>query len=110
MSVLSSNVGVPRGEHMRRRFTPFVLMALVSVAGLCAQTACSQAAPPEAPKPQPASSANVLQVMRGILFPASNVVFAAQGDDPEQVTRAEDPATATDPLKSAYGGWGAGAE
>jgi hypothetical protein len=47
----------------------------------------------------------VLQVMRGVVYPASNVVFAAQSDDPAKVEQAEDPATATDPLKSAYGGW-----
>ena len=88
---------------MRRRHIPFFLATLSAVVALCAQIACSPPAPPAPPKP--ASDANVLQVMRGILFPASNVVFAAQGDDPEKVTKAEDPATATDPLKSAYGGW-----
>jgi len=49
--------------------------------------------------------ANLLQLMRGILYPASNVIFAAQGDDPAQVKPAKDPATATDPLASTYGGW-----
>ena len=51
------------------------------------------------------TTAPVIRVMRGILFPASNVIFAAQGDDPEKVKKAADPATATDPLASAYGGW-----
>jgi hypothetical protein len=87
---------------MRRGFMSFFVLLSVLVLSLCVQTACSRAA---APAPQPASSANVLQVMRGVLFPASNVVFAAQSDDPEKVEKAEDPATATDPLKSAYGGW-----
>src|SRR5438046_2746863 len=81
-----------QGVHMRRRQIPFFLATLSAVVALCAQIACSQPAPPAPPKP--ASDANVLQVMRGILFPASNVVFAAQGDDPEKVTKAEDPATA----------------
>ena len=88
---------------MRRGYVPFALAVLVSGVALCAQIACTQATPPAQPKP--ASDATVLQVMRGIVFPASNVVFAAQGDDPDKVARAEDPATATDPLKSAYGGW-----
>lgn len=87
---------------MRRRFNPFFFAIMISTVGLCAQIACSRLA---APAPQPASSATVLQVMRGILFPSSNVIFAAQSDDPEKVAKAEDPATATDPLKSAYGGW-----
>src|SRR5262245_46006295 len=51
------------------------------------------------------TSATVLQVMRGILFPNSNVVFSAQSDDPAAVKKASDPSTATDPLASTYGGW-----
>jgi hypothetical protein len=51
--------------------------------------------------------ATVLQVMRGILFPNSNVVFSAQSDDPAAVKKASDPSTATDPLASTYGGWDA---
>lgn len=51
---------------------------------------------------------NLLQVMRGILYPASNVVFAAQSDDPAKIKPAEpDPATSPNPLTSAYGGWAA---
>jgi hypothetical protein len=87
---------------MRRVLDPFFFAAVLAVTALCAQIACSR---PAAPPAQTASSATVLQVMRGILFPSSNVIFAAQGDDPEKVEKAEDPATATDPLKSAYGGW-----
>src|SRR5690242_12600949 len=86
---------------MRRGLLSFVPLSVL-VLSLCIQIACTKAA---APAPQAASSATVLQVMRGVLFPASNVVFAAQSDDPEKVEKAEDPATATDPLKSAYGGW-----
>ena len=47
---------------------------------------------------------NLLQVMRGILFPASNVVFTAQ-DDPTTVKPADDPSTSPNPLSSAYGQW-----
>jgi cytochrome c553 len=43
--------------------------------------------------------------MRGILYPASNVIFAAQSVNPAEVKPAKDPATATDPLASTYGGW-----
>jgi hypothetical protein len=87
---------------MRRRFFSAFVLVVIPVVGLCAQVACTR---PAATPPQPASSANVLQVMRGILFPSSNVIFAAQSDDPAKIAQAEDPATATDPLKSAYGGW-----
>jgi hypothetical protein len=43
--------------------------------------------------------------MKGILFPASNVVFAAQNTNPNDVPPAKDPSLATDPLANAYGKW-----
>jgi hypothetical protein len=51
--------------------------------------------------------ANLLQLMRGILYPASNVIFAAQNDNPADAkpAKGQDPALATDPLVSTYGGW-----
>jgi len=45
------------------------------------------------------------QVMKGIIFPASNVIFAAQRKNPADVKPALDPATATDPLDGSYGRW-----
>lgn len=47
----------------------------------------------------------LLQVMRGILYPASNVIFAAQSDDPAAIKPAADASTSPNPLTSAYGGW-----
>ena len=55
--------------------------------------------------PAPRVYANLAQLMRGILFPASNVIFAAQNDDPNKIPPAKDPATATDLLASSYGQW-----
>ena len=49
--------------------------------------------------------ANLAQLMRGTLYPSSNVIFAAQDKNPDSVPPAKDPATATDPLASAYGKW-----
>jgi hypothetical protein len=43
--------------------------------------------------------------MQGTLYPASNVVFAAQDQDPKDVPRAKDPNMATDPLTSIFGKW-----
>jgi hypothetical protein len=60
------------------------------------------AAAAAAPSTRPA---NMLQIMRGVLFPNSNLIFAAQSDDPDAVKKGDDPATATDPLASTYGGW-----
>lgn len=54
---------------------------------------------------QPRVMADLLQLMRGTVFPASNVIFAAQSEDPAKVPPAKDPALATDPLANSYGGW-----
>lgn len=48
---------------------------------------------------------NLAQVMRGILYPASNVVFFAQSEDPTSVKAAGDVSTSPNPLSSSYGGW-----
>jgi hypothetical protein len=53
----------------------------------------------------PAPAANLAQLMRGTLYPESNVVFAAQDVNPEDVPHAKDPSMATDPLASSYGKW-----
>jgi len=51
--------------------------------------------------------ANLSQLMKGTLYPESNVVFAAQDTNPSDVQRAKDPSMATDLLMSAYGKWDA---
>lgn len=45
------------------------------------------------------------QVMKGVIFPASNVIFAAQKENPADVKPAKDPSTATDLLDGSYGKW-----
>ncbi len=60
----------------------------------------SPAAPPQAP-------ANLAQLMRGTLYPESNVVFAAQDTNPADVPHAKDPSMSTDLLTSQYGKWDA---
>jgi hypothetical protein len=46
----------------------------------------------------------MLQLMRGILYPASNVVFAAQ-EDLARFTAPDDPSTSPNPITSTYGSW-----
>ena len=84
--------------------------------GICGLVAFSQ---PQSPARGPASGAtragakasqpqifaDLLQLMRGTLFPASNVVFAAQNLNPADVPPAKDPSLATDPLANTYGKW-----
>jgi hypothetical protein len=94
---------------------------LIFTVGLCVWTVALAAACSPAPAPIPApeegtaapavpamrADGNLAQVMRGILFPASNVIFAAQSSDPATVKPADDPSTSPNPLTSSYGGWDA---
>jgi hypothetical protein len=51
--------------------------------------------------------ANLNQLMRGVFYPAANVVFSAQADNPADAkpNAGQDPSMATDPLMSTFGGW-----
>ncbi len=64
-------------------------------------------APSSAAAMKPEVAADLRQLMRGILFPNSNVIFFAQEDDPAKVTPAKDPSLSPNPLASTYGGWAA---
>jgi hypothetical protein len=57
--------------------------------------------------PQQEIHANLNQLMRGVLYPAANVVFFAQDENPGDVkpVPGRDPSMATDPLTSTFGGW-----
>ena len=57
--------------------------------------------------PAPRVQATLAQLMKGTLYPASNVVFAAQDQNPADVPHAKDPNMATDLLASSYGKWDA---
>src|SRR5690349_15121384 len=50
------------------------------------------------------SQGTLLQVMRGVLFPAANVIYAAQSD-PTTVKADVDPSVSPNPLASTYGQW-----
>jgi hypothetical protein len=75
---------------------------LFFVAACSAPTEPTPVTPPQAAGQ---THGDMLQVMRGVLYPNSNIVFAAQGTNPAELKQAADPATATDPLLSTYGGW-----
>ena len=74
---------------------------LVGAAVICAGISTWGIASAQTQKPQ----TNLLQLMRGIIYPASNVIFAAQSDDPATIKPAADPSTSPNPLTSTYGGW-----
>jgi hypothetical protein len=94
------------------RFCRFVF-TLIACAGMAtfflelaaAQTPAPTKAASGAVAAAPRAEGNLAQVMRGILFTNSNVIFFAQGKDPAAVKPAEDPSSSTDPLSDTYGGW-----
>jgi hypothetical protein len=65
----------------------------------------AQAQAPAVTTPVQTAPANLAQLMKGTLYPSSNVVFAAQSDNPADMPWAKDPNMATDLLASAYGKW-----
>jgi hypothetical protein len=83
------------------------LLRTVGTVVLLASTSASAQAPAK-PAPRPAAppkvEANLLQLMRGILYPASNVIFAAQEDLSKQPVP-PDASTSPNPLTTTYGGW-----
>src|SRR5580765_3163649 len=85
---------------MARRITIGIFGVLVIWWGVAA----AQAPKPAAPRPAPKLDANLLQLMRGTLYPASNVLFAAQEDLKKQPAAA-DPSVSPNPLTTTYGGW-----
>jgi hypothetical protein len=85
-------------------------MGALALVGLCdaqapAQAPAKAAKAPSAAAMKPEVAADLRQLMRGILFPNSNVIFFAQEEDPAKVAPAKDPSLSPNPLASTYGGW-----
>ncbi len=81
-----------------------VVLALVIASGIATRIEPAFA---QSPASAPQAPANLNQLMRGTLYPAANVVFAAQDQNPNDIPRAKDPNMATDPLTSVFGKWAA---
>jgi hypothetical protein len=103
-------------EHRCKMRITRIVAVLFSGAATAALFVGLSAAQAPMPGPAPAAGkgnaasampvqANLSQLMKGILYPSSNVIFAAQSTNPADVPQAKDPATATDPLTSSYGKW-----
>lgn len=84
-----------------RRAIPCILFW----SGISASLMAQAPAPKATPAPAMQVTANLRQLMRGTLFPSSNIIFAAQDQNPADVPQAKDPSTATNLLASAYGKW-----
>lgn len=84
-----------------------LMLAVILDLSLAAQTVSKDAAPPNPATATIQVQTDLNRLMRGILYPASNVVFSAQNDNPADVkfVPGKDPALATDPLESTFGGW-----
>ena len=88
----------------------FVILVSLVAGALCAEAVMAQArggragGAAAAPRAQQVHG-TLLQVMRGIFFPNSNVLFSAQSTDPATVKKDADPTSAVNPLAGTYGGW-----
>src|SRR5579863_9460723 len=97
-------------EHMKRyqALSALLLSSVISISFVGRATAQTPAKAPLKTAAAPAQQvveANLGQLMKGTLYPASNVVFAAQDKNPADVAPAKDPSVAVNPLESSYGKW-----
>jgi hypothetical protein len=105
---------------MRVRSKLFLCLLFLSFSAIAVEIAHAKAPAQASPagrgaKPAPASAAtraparrvqaNLAQVMRGILFPNANVIFAGQSGDPAALKPDADPSLSPNPLTGTYGGW-----
>jgi len=79
-------------------------LSLFVVLAVCGMSMVAQEPSTSAPQQV---NADLNRLMRGVLYPAANVVFFPQADDPADVKPipGHDPSMATDPLTSTFGGW-----
>jgi hypothetical protein len=85
--------------------TGIFTLFLGSAAAQAPTGGAARASSPKGGRAPATQMANLAQLMRGILFPNSNVIFFSQSNNPADVKPAEDPSAATDPLSDTYGGW-----
>ena len=78
-----------------RVFKVTVVMLLV--------VACAHAPRAQAPESEPVG--NLAQVMQGIFFPNSNIIFDVQSRDPDAPPEENDDGTVTSTFASIYTGW-----
>jgi len=85
------------------------MFAIVLATGLSAGCTANQPPPSAAPTgPTPKPYANLAQVMRGIPFPASNIIFDTQSNDPAAAAKPAESGGAggaTSAFSGVYGGW-----
>jgi hypothetical protein len=88
-----------------RAFTISLAAALLSIAA-AAQTSAPPRPAAAAPNPAVKPAGSLAQVMRGIYFPNSNIIFDVQQNDPAAAKKkSEGGASATDTYAGVYSGW-----
>ena len=92
---------------VRGGFKQWVVFGLLVFVAACFESVYAQAPAGRgaATQQQPRIYANMVQLMRGTLYPQSNVIFTAQVEDPASFKPAAHQSTSSDPFTSAYGGW-----
>jgi len=90
---------------MRLRLAVLGIFTLAGFLNAQAPAPAKAKAAAKSAAPASRNPATLAQLMKGILFPSSNVVFFAQADNPNDVPPAKDPALAINPLASSYGKW-----
>jgi hypothetical protein len=78
---------------------PNFARAMAALAFLLAGTTTAQSPSPARPP------ADVARLMKGIIYPASNVFFAAQSDDPADIKPDAKPSVSPNLLTSTFGKW-----
>jgi len=79
--------------------------SVLAVAVVAVFSGILMAQTPAAPAKPAAPPADLNQLMRGLFFPHSNVVFAVQRYNPAEFKQAPEPSGATDPFTGVFGGW-----
>ena len=95
----------PKMGFMRKAVLAVLVASAILISPIEPAQAQSPAPVGATAAPVQRAPATVSQLMKGTLYPASNVVFAAQDQNPADVPRAKDPNMATDLLASSYGKW-----
>src|ERR1700722_19960751 len=85
-------------------FFLFIVILLAGAKGISQQSTATPTVNRQAESTDK-NPAKLAQLMRGTLFPDSNVLFAATGKNPADVPPAKDPSAATNPLEGTYGKW-----
>ncbi len=93
--------GARGAAEKMRRFVAGIVFAALSVIGTAGILAAQSPTPPAASGPV----SDLNQLMRGLFFPHSNVVFLTQRQDPGAIKWAAEPSASTDPLTGVFGSW-----